>query len=332
MYRSIAWLRVFLSAAVFFVAPFGAVGCAGNAPLPPKAADLNREGARALSSGDLDLAEARFALALEYHPRFVEALVNLGLVEMQRGNFEQARKLFERAKRVNSDLAQPHHALGVLAERQRRPDLAAECYRDALKVNPGFSPARANLGRILFDAGRYDEAREQFVRLLEIDPDGIEGYVGLAETLLRLGRASESDAVVERGRRKWRDDGELEILQARSQMRKGELAAARARLELLARGGTDTARRALAWLATARLGQGDLEAAIDAARDALASDRDDPVATYVVAEALREKGDPRALPWLERARLLAPGNSVLSADIAAGRPAAPLIRLDAPFP
>ncbi|HEY3594424.1 MAG TPA: tetratricopeptide repeat protein, partial [Polyangiaceae bacterium] len=120
-------------------------GCAGTAPLQPKAVQLNRAGTEALAGGDLETAEARFALALEYHPRFVEALVNLGLVEMQRGNFARARLDFERALRINSDLAQPHHALGVLAERERRPDVAAEHYREALRVNPGFAASRGNL-------------------------------------------------------------------------------------------------------------------------------------------------------------------------------------------
>lgn len=93
------------------------VACTGTAPLAPKAVDLNRAGSEALAAGDLETAEARFALALEYHPRFVEALTNLGMVEMQRGNLARARIDFERARRINPDLAQPHHALGVLAER-----------------------------------------------------------------------------------------------------------------------------------------------------------------------------------------------------------------------
>ena len=173
------------------VVPALAWACAGTAPLAPKAVELNRAGTAALAAGDLETAEARFALALEYHPRFVEALTNLGLVEMQRGNLALARLQFERARRINPDSAQPHHALGVLAERERRPDIAAEHYRDALKVNPGFGPSRANLGRILFAAGRSTK-REQFLRLVEVDPGLLAGRTGLAETLLQLGRQARA--------------------------------------------------------------------------------------------------------------------------------------------
>src|SRR5687767_2444919 len=68
-----------------------AAGCGAATPLPPKALALNQAGAEALEHGELDLAEARFALALEYNPAFVEALTNLGIVETQRGNFDRAR-------------------------------------------------------------------------------------------------------------------------------------------------------------------------------------------------------------------------------------------------
>jgi Flp pilus assembly protein TadD len=77
------------------------VACARPAMLPPKAIELNREGAAALADGNLELAQARIALAIEYNPRFTEAWVNLGIIEMQRGNFAKARKHFVKARDLN---------------------------------------------------------------------------------------------------------------------------------------------------------------------------------------------------------------------------------------
>ena len=293
--------------------------CTGTAPLAPKAVELNRAGSDALAAGDLEKAEARFALALEYHPRFVEALTNLGLVEMQRGNLSRARLHFERARRINWDLAQPHHALGVLAERERRPDVAAGHYRDALKVNPGFGPSRANLGRILFAAGRYDEAREQFLRLVEVDPDLLSGRTGLAETLLQLGRDDESDAIVDQARDDFGDAPEIALLLARRSIRRGDLVGAESTLLPLTSRRDDHARAAWSWIAAARLARADANGAFEAADRAFGLDRDDPIATYVVAMALRTKGDRRALAWLERAHLLAPHNAVVSNELEKAR-------------
>jgi tetratricopeptide (TPR) repeat protein len=301
------------------VVPAVVMACAGTAPLPPKAVELNRTGTDALAAGDLETAEARFALALEYHPRFVEALTNLGLVEMQRGNLAHAKLQFERARRINPDLAQPHHALGVLAERERRPDVAAEHYRDALKVNPGFGASRANLARVLFTAGRFDEAREQFLRLVEVEPGQLAGRTGLAETLLQLGRASESDAVVDKASQDFGEIPELSILIGRRQMRQGQLEKAEATFLTLTKGNDDIARAAWSWLAASRLTRDDLAGAFDAAEKTFALDRNDPVATYVVAMALRAANDRRALAWLERAHLLSPHNGVLWGELEKAR-------------
>jgi tetratricopeptide (TPR) repeat protein len=178
--------------AILLALPIFCLGCAGSAPLPAKALDLNQAGVAALAAGDLETADARFSLALEYNPHFVEALTNQGLVELQRGNFDRARKLFTRARRLNPDVAQPHHALGVLAERERRPDLASENYYEALRVDPGFAPARSNLAHLLYEGGLYEDALVQFKRLVEVTPDDPEAFAGLAGTLLHLERVGAS--------------------------------------------------------------------------------------------------------------------------------------------
>jgi Flp pilus assembly protein TadD len=304
---------------LLLIVPAMVAACVGTAPLPPKAVALNRAGTEALAAGDLETAEARFALALEYHPRFVEALTNLGLVEMQRGNLAHARLQFERARRINPDLAQPHHALGVLAERERRPDVAAEHYRDALKVNPGFGASRANLSRVLFAAGRFDEAREQFLRLVEVEPGQLAGRTGLAETLLQLGRASESDAIVDKAREDFGETPELVILLGRRQLRHGDLEKAEATLLALTNANDDNARAAWSWLAATRLTRGDFPGVFEAAEKTFSLDRNDPVATYAVAMALRATSDRRALAWLERAHLLSPHNGVLWAELEKAR-------------
>jgi tetratricopeptide (TPR) repeat protein len=256
-------------------------GCMRPALLPPKAIALNREGAQALASGDLELAEARVALALEYNPRFTEAWVNLGLVEMRRDNLDRARRDFLKARELNPDLPAPHHALGLLSEREGHPDEGERRYRAALKVDPGFAPSRINLARILFDRGDFDEAREQFMRLTQVAPEFSEGWTGLCESLFRLDRADEVDDVIARARRQLGRLPELDILEARGLLRSGAFAEAERRLEPLGSAlDPKQACRAAAWLAIARLAGGNLGGAQAAAELATSLDPEDHVAAY----------------------------------------------------
>lgn len=280
------------------------VGCAGTAPLPSQAIELNRAGALALAAGELELADARLSVALEYSPHFVEALVNLGLVEAERGNFVRSRQLLERAMRLNPDVAQPHHGLGVLAERERRPDRASEHYREALRVDPGFPAARANLGRLLFESGALEEARIQFQRLTELAPDDPSGPVGLAEALLRLGRIAESERVTLAAAQRFPSSPALVLLTARTLLRHGSTGAAIEQLLPLTERGDEFTAAALAWLATAELARNRPRFAIGAAERALALEPEQPVATQILASALKILGNPAAPAWSERARQL----------------------------
>jgi tetratricopeptide (TPR) repeat protein len=262
------------------------VACAHPAPLPAKALELNRDGAAAIVAGDLEKAEARIALALEYNPRFTEAWVNLGTIEMRRGNFERAHHDLVHARDLNPDLPTPHHALGLLAERQDEAFEAERSYRAALKVDPGFAPARINLARRLFERGAIDEAREQFLRVTEVAPEFIEGWAGLCETLLRLQRAQDAQQMLAHARARFGAHPLVELLEARLLLRQGAFDQAEERLEPLTHlADRPRASAALSWLAIARLGDGDVGGASDAAERALSLDPADGVARYALRAA-----------------------------------------------
>lgn len=255
--------------------------------MPKKAIELNAAGARSLEVGDLPSAEASLSVALEFSPRFVEAWINLGYVELRRGNFDQAGRDFARARDLNPDIPAPHHALGLLADKQGRGEQAEKHYRAALAVDPGFAPARANLARRLFARGQYENAREQFERLEQVAPEAVEGWAGHAEALLELGRDTEAEAVVELGRARSGDAPALMLLVGRQHLLRGEWEEAEAVLAPIV-GGLDRslAGASLGWIAVGRVARGDSSGALEAARAALAIDREEPVAKYALRWAL----------------------------------------------
>jgi Flp pilus assembly protein TadD len=258
-------------------------GCVQAAALPAKAIAFNRDGAIALADGDLSTAEARIALALEYNPRFTEAWVNLGLVELQRGNFERALHDLVKARDLNPNLPAPHHALGLLADRQGHATEAESLYRAALEVDPGFAPARANLGRLLFQRGALEEAREQFLRLTQVAPDSVEGWAGLCESLLRLHRIEDAQDVLINGVRRLGRRPPFDLLEARLLLQANAFAEAEDRLEGLTQGPDPRqAAAAFAWMAIALLGEGDATAAEDAAERATSLDPGDAVARFAL--------------------------------------------------
>jgi Flp pilus assembly protein TadD len=212
-------------------------------------------------------------------------------------------------------VAQPHHALAVLAERERRPDLASEHYYAALRVDPGFAPARENLARLLFRGGFVEEALIQYQRLLSVAPDSASAAAGLIETLVRLGRLPEADERLHEARRRSPDDATLTLLAARRELREGRIDDAATLLAPVAERHDELGAAALGWLAVAELARGRARSAVSPARHALRLDPESTVATYALALALGELGSPEAEQWRARARRTSPHDPLLSARI-----------------
>ncbi|HJU86734.1 MAG TPA: GWxTD domain-containing protein [Gemmatimonadota bacterium] len=104
----------------------------------------------------LDAAETAFESALEIEPGSVHALNGIGIYELAKD--EQWLVLLESLKKLfNRD----------------HISMAIGYFEDALEADPGFLPARYNLGlayRQARGADNYRKAGEQFLRVVEADP------------------------------------------------------------------------------------------------------------------------------------------------------------------
>jgi predicted Zn-dependent protease len=108
------------------------------------------------------------------------------------------------------------------------------------------------------------------------------------------------------------------VLVARRKLAGAAIDEAEALLTPLTGADDDVGRAAWSWLGAIHLARADYPKALGAAENALALDRNDAVATYVVATALCATGDPRAPAWLERVRRLSPQDPARPAPCHAG--------------
>jgi tetratricopeptide (TPR) repeat protein len=84
--------------------------------------------------------------------------------------------------------------LGVVLTDLGRLDEAVVVCRRALEIKPGYARAHNNLGNVLLDLGRFDEAAACFDRALEIKPDYARAHNNLGNALDKLGRLDDAVA------------------------------------------------------------------------------------------------------------------------------------------
>lgn len=99
-------------------------------------------------AGDFARAEQRFNSALRIAPQNPQALMNLGMLMMQSDRLSNARTLLQRAAKYEAFDYNIHFRLGLVYHYLEEYELADSSYSRALKLKPGFTPARENLERV----------------------------------------------------------------------------------------------------------------------------------------------------------------------------------------
>lgn len=140
-------------------------------------------GALFYQRGYLDQAEAAFRQALRGDPSSAEALYGIGSVQLNQNKNAAARETFERAVRLQPNypdtLPDAWNNLGVIATREGRIDDSAQCFLQALKLNPHHLLSLDNLGNAYRLQKRWKEAREVLERAVVVAPQDPEANYSL---------------------------------------------------------------------------------------------------------------------------------------------------------
>lgn len=138
-------------------------------------------------------ARAAAERALELAPDLGEAHASLGAVFADYyWEWEAAERHLRRAVELAPSYATAHEWYAELLSRTGRSAEAVRVARQARRVDPLSEPARASLIHALRLAGRLDEAREEARRQLEVAPDYVFGPLNLGLVLLDEGRPEEA--------------------------------------------------------------------------------------------------------------------------------------------
>ena len=143
--------------------------------------------------GQKQQAEQQFRLAIRHLPGFVEP--RLALAEME-PNTPEGRRAAEEQLLTVLDLAQGNPpALFALARHYNaRGDntTAIRRYRELLQFDPEHSAGRYNLGLLLLDEERWEDARAQFNWLIEREPQNAKALFNRGRADYRLKRYDEA--------------------------------------------------------------------------------------------------------------------------------------------
>ncbi len=108
------------------------------------------------------------------------------------------RDAAQQALRIDSTLAAPHQALGLLAKGSGEWSAAEQEFAKALSRQPDFAAGHQNLGELYYTLGRVDDAERAMARAATIEPTNAAITAEFAFTLTLTGRLDSARRVIDR--------------------------------------------------------------------------------------------------------------------------------------
>ena len=122
-------------------------------------------------------------------------VIPLGILWFREMRVPQSQ--LERLASIVADLPlgpRAHFNYATALQEAGRLDEAAEEFSTALRFNPGSAKAHVNLAAVLIGKEKLEEARTHFEEALRIEPNNAEFHSGYAYLLERLGHPEEAEA------------------------------------------------------------------------------------------------------------------------------------------
>lgn len=166
--------------------------------IPDKARNEFREAIKKLSRREIEAAEAHLKRAVEIAPQFGEAWNHLGTIAYQTQRFPLAEEMFRKALETDADLYAPLVNLGGVLINLMRFEEAERYNKLAVLRSPEDALAHSQLGMTLLYLGKLDEAEKPLREAIRLDPAHFSHpQIHLAEVLLRKGKLPETTDMLE---------------------------------------------------------------------------------------------------------------------------------------
>lgn len=150
---------------------------------------------------DLDNAGALLDEAAGLDGAWAAIAFEQGKYWLRRDDMAAAAIAFARAGRLLPDFAPASANLGAVLGELDRPDEAMAAFQEALRADPDNPQVHNNLGVLLRETGRLGESEAAFRRVIARAPDMAFGHYNLGHTLFLQGRYQAALVAYQSGQR-----------------------------------------------------------------------------------------------------------------------------------
>jgi tetratricopeptide (TPR) repeat protein len=143
--------------------------------------------------GDFERAIATLQRALAANPKLAKAHFYEGLAYIRWEKWPEAAEQFEDELQVTPDDLDALYHLGFVDQQQSKVDEALALYLRVIKANPNYANAQYEAGKIMVDRGKFGDAVGHLEIAAGLSPEKDYIHYQLQATYRKLGRNAEAD-------------------------------------------------------------------------------------------------------------------------------------------
>jgi Flp pilus assembly protein TadD len=189
---------------------------AGGGAAPPTKEELAKnaaltktfeEGVAASKAGNTDEAITKFTESTTLNPKCADCFYNLGFAYSQKKEYDKAVEAYKGAIEAKPNYADAYNGLASAYNAQHKFEEASAASAKASELSStigtgagaagggatgGNVNSMYNQGVILWNGGKFAEAKKQFEAVIKADPNHAEAHYQLGMTLVNEGKVAES--------------------------------------------------------------------------------------------------------------------------------------------
>ena len=135
---------------------------------------------------------------LERYPDDTESMLSIHAHSRARGDLDTCLEMLERVLAIEPENFVVYNELGYVLADLGRFDEATAAFQKYAFINPDEPNPHDSLGELYERIGRYEDAVAEYERALEVDPRFWFAYIHQARVALTLGRFDKADAILEK--------------------------------------------------------------------------------------------------------------------------------------
>ncbi|GAA6205480.1 MULTISPECIES: sulfotransferase [Thalassotalea] len=150
---------------------------------------------KAISTGNLSLAEIEFRKLVESHIQLPQVYSQLALICAKTNRIEEAKSLWTFSLKIVPNFPDALLGLGDICKFERNFKQAIHYYQQVLNVNPKISLGHLNLSYCYLQIGKLDESEQSCLKALTITPNFLQGEEHLGQIYIAKGELDKAKAL-----------------------------------------------------------------------------------------------------------------------------------------